>query len=79
MTEFSELKPSQLLAEEEKRREALLEAKQSGDKKKLDKAKAAVDELRTWQRERRDEAAASANDGVARPETVRAATAVKES
>jgi hypothetical protein len=79
MPDFSELKPSQLLAEEEKRREALLEAKASGDKKKLDKAKAAVDELRTYQRTRRDDAAAAANDGVARPDTVRASTSVKES
>jgi hypothetical protein len=71
---FAEMKPSQLLAEQEKRADKLRAAKDDGDPAKVKKAAAAVEELRTWQR---SQSAAPADGTTANPDTVSAT--VKES
>jgi hypothetical protein len=71
---FAEMKPSQLLAEQEKRADKLRAAKDDGDPAKVKKASVAVDELRAWQRAQRS---APADGTTANPDTVSAS--VKES
>lgn len=68
------LRPSQVLAEQERLADELAEAKAGGDPDRLKAAKVAVDRFRTYQRSLRPEP----SDGEARPDAVNVTTQAQE-